>query len=385
MTGKTAALDEPRATSPSRCRSRRTRPQRHGLALNHDGQRRTAFELLSYPTISASPTLRASGRGFGELGAEDRRAARDRRQIRGLSRPPGRRRRGLPARRKLRAAGRSRLRGAAGAVQRGEAEARRASAAHHRPGRPHRRHHAGGADAAGRPCAARPRQAGEDRLSRSTVLDLSTDRRERALALTPVSRETLARLDRFVELLLQWQRQINLIAPVDHSGSLDPACRRFAAAPRRWRPTRASLGRSRLRRRISRRSRSPARSPSRPAAQWSIWLKATAKRPHSCAKSCGRWHLPAQVHHDARREIWGQLAGRADVVTARALAPLKMLCDQAFPLIERGATGLFPKGQDVEAELTEATKYWKLSGLQSARVRPAPRAASSSYGPRALV
>jgi 16S rRNA (guanine527-N7)-methyltransferase len=39
---------------------------------------------------------------------------------------------------------------------------------------------------------------------------------------------------------------------------------------------------------------------------------------------------------------------------------LKTLCDQAFPLIARGALGLFPKGQDVDAELTEAAKYWRL-------------------------
>src|SRR5262245_34236916 len=37
--------------------------------------------------------------------------------------------------------------------------------------------------------------------------------RERALALTPVSRETLERLDRFVALLLAWQRATSLIAP----------------------------------------------------------------------------------------------------------------------------------------------------------------------------
>src|SRR5690242_13681520 len=42
--------------------------------------------------------------------------------------------------------------------------------------------------------------------------ELAKDR-ERALALTPVSRETLARLDRFVTLLLERQPQINLIAP----------------------------------------------------------------------------------------------------------------------------------------------------------------------------
>src|ERR1700704_5430158 len=34
-----------------------------------------------------------------------------------------------------------------------------------------------------------------------------------ALALTPVSRETETRLDRYVELLLQWQAKTNLVAP----------------------------------------------------------------------------------------------------------------------------------------------------------------------------
>src|ERR1700733_3578310 len=34
-----------------------------------------------------------------------------------------------------------------------------------------------------------------------------------ALALTPVSRETEARLDRYVDLLVEWQAKTNLIAP----------------------------------------------------------------------------------------------------------------------------------------------------------------------------
>ena len=52
------------------------------------------------------------------------------------------------------------------------------------------------------------------------------------------------------------------------------------------------------------------------------------------------------------------------VVTARALSPLKTLCDQAFPLLARGAIGLFPKGQDVDAELTEAAKYWSIEATK---------------------
>ena len=42
--------------------------------------------------------------------------------------------------------------------------------------------------------------------------DLSADR-SRALKLTPVSRETAERLDRFAELFLRWQRAVQLVAP----------------------------------------------------------------------------------------------------------------------------------------------------------------------------
>ena len=48
----------------------------------------------------------------------------------------------------------------------------------------------------------------------------------------------------------------------------------------------------------------------------------------------------------------------ADYITARALAPLNVLLSLTAPLIGRGATALFLKGQDVEVELTQATKYW---------------------------
>jgi 16S rRNA (guanine527-N7)-methyltransferase len=41
------------------------------------------------------------------------------------------------------------------------------------------------------------------------------------------------------------------------------------------------------------------------------------------------------------------------------VAPLHQLIGYAAPLVKRGAKALFLKGQDVEVELTEATKYWK--------------------------
>jgi 16S rRNA (guanine527-N7)-methyltransferase len=70
---------------------------------------------------------------------------------------------------------------------------------------------------------------------------------------------------------------------------------------------------------------------------------------------------PALVHQKRIEDCGDSFGDKIDVVSARALAPLKILCDQAFPLIAKGAAGLFPKGQDVAAELTEAAKYWTIN------------------------
>ncbi|MBS2085380.1 class I SAM-dependent methyltransferase, partial [Klebsiella pneumoniae] len=50
-------------------------------------------------------------------------------------------------------------------------------------------------------------------ISRSADLEISAADKAAALALTPVSRETEARLDRYVALLLEWQAKTNLVAP----------------------------------------------------------------------------------------------------------------------------------------------------------------------------
>jgi 16S rRNA (guanine527-N7)-methyltransferase len=50
------------------------------------------------------------------------------------------------------------------------------------------------------------------------------------------------------------------------------------------------------------------------------------------------------------------------------VAPLHQLIGFAAPLVRQGAKALFLKGQDVEAELTEATKYWNIMpNLHSSR------------------
>lgn len=47
-----------------------------------------------------------------------------------------------------------------------------------------------------------------------------------------------------------------------------------------------------------------------------------------------------------------------DVVTARAVAPMEKLLGYAQPYFQRGAQGLFLKGESAESELIEARKSW---------------------------
>lgn len=84
-------------------------------------------------------------------------------------------------------------------------------------------------------------------------------------------------------------------------------------------------------------------------------VESMAKRCRFLSEVAQKLDLPAEIHN-ARAE---DLGIRVDIVTARACAPLPRLLGYAEPYLKRGATGLFLKGQDVVAELEEATKYWK--------------------------
>ncbi len=84
-------------------------------------------------------------------------------------------------------------------------------------------------------------------------------------------------------------------------------------------------------------------------------VESLAKRCRFLREVVQTLDLPAEVHN-ARAE---SLKLKVDVVTARAVAPLTRLLEYGWPYLKAGAVGLFLKGQDVEAELTEATRYWK--------------------------
>ena len=68
---------------------------------------------------------------------------------------------------------------------------------------------------------------------------------------------------------------------------------------------------------------------------------------------------PAMIHVTRVENFVDSFGGGVEAETARALAPLKSLLTWSYPLLTR-APGIFPKGQDVDAELTEAAKYWSI-------------------------
>jgi 16S rRNA (guanine527-N7)-methyltransferase len=188
---------------------------------------------------------------------------------------------------------------------------------------------------------------------------LSSDKAD-ALALTPVSRETEMRLDRYVELLGEWQAKTNLVAPstLPHlwtrhiSDSLQLLT--LAPAAKVW----IDLG-------------SGGGFPGvvlacalaeTPGATVHL-VERNAKKSAFLREALRVTASPGMVHLSDIEDTVDRIVDPIDCVTARALAPLHQLIGFAEPLVMKGAKALFLKGQDVEAELTEATKYWNVKPI----------------------
>jgi 16S rRNA (guanine527-N7)-methyltransferase len=71
--------------------------------------------------------------------------------------------------------------------------------------------------------------------------------------------------------------------------------------------------------------------------------------------------VAAEIHAERLEKVLPGFVGRADVVSARALAPLTQLVAWTSPLLKTGTLGLFPKGRDLSVELTEARKSWSFA------------------------
>jgi 16S rRNA (guanine527-N7)-methyltransferase len=187
--------------------------------------------------------------------------------------------------------------------------------------------------------------------------DLQADRAY-ALGLTPVSRETVARLDRFVDLLLEWEQKLNLIGrstiPELWTRHIADSLQLLALAPkaRVWIDLGSGAGFPGL--------VLACALAGEPGACVHL-IESKRKKADFLREAARQIGLPAVVHEMRIEDFTATFKDKADAVTARALAPLTPLLELAAPLLKTGAQGLFPKGQDVEAELTEAAKCWTIN------------------------
>ena len=86
-----------------------------------------------------------------------------------------------------------------------------------------------------------------------------------------------------------------------------------------------------------------------------VWLiDSLGKRCRFLQEVVDALDLPATVINGRAEEH----AVRCDIVTARAVAPMDKLLGYAQPYFQRGAQGLFLKGERAESELIEARKSW---------------------------
>lgn len=177
------------------------------------------------------------------------------------------------------------------------------------------------------------------------------------LAGLDVSRETLQRLSAYVELLLQWQKRINLISP--------------ATVPEIW--TRHILDSTQLMQ-IKPQARDwldLGSGGGLPGLVIGCFLADVPGGHIHLVESNGKkaaflrhvaisLDLPVHVTVGRIEDVLESLP-QPEIVTARALASLTDLIGYTNLLLKKGGIGLFPKGRDAEEELTEAQRNWQFS------------------------
>jgi 16S rRNA (guanine527-N7)-methyltransferase len=210
----------------------------------------------------------------------------------------------------------------------------------------------------------------ERAYSETPASDLAADR-DAALRLTPVSRETSERLERLVELLLRWSAHTNLIArstlPMVWTRHVADSLQLLPLAPdaKCWIDLGSGAGFPGLVIACALADTADAKVH----LVESIGKKATFLR-----EAAEQLQVPAVVHPVRIEDFGKNLQFKPDVVTARALAPLDELLKLAQPLLRTGALGLFLKGQDVDAELTKASKSWNIeASLVPSKTNPESR------------
>ena len=169
---------------------------------------------------------------------------------------------------------------------------------------------------------------------------------------TGVSRETLIKFETYAECLRRWQQQINLIG----RGSLDDLWHRhfFDSAQLR------ELCHPKTRRLVD--LGSGAGFPGMVLSimgQSGVELLESNKRKCSFLGEVARaTGTPARITNARFEKVSAPVL--ADIVTARAVAPLSKLLGDVRRWLKPGGVALLHKGGSFERELTQASKDWTM-------------------------
>ncbi len=168
-----------------------------------------------------------------------------------------------------------------------------------------------------------------------------------------VSRETWGRLERLVAALDRWQATTNLVA----SSTLEAVWTRHivdsaqlvALAPDAatvWVDFGSGAGFPGL-----------VVAAQRPDMRFHL-VESNGKKAAFLREAARAMGVEVLIHGARVEAVVGSAVTSADVVSARALAPLDDLVRMAAPLLKTGAIGLFPKGREAQSELTVTAKSW---------------------------
>ena len=157
----------------------------------------------------------------------------------------------------------------------------------------------------------------------------------------PVSRETLPRLDRFVEFLLPWAQKTNLIArstiPTVWTRHIADSLQLLALAPdaKRWVDLGSGAGFPGL-------ALACALADTPGTAVHLV--ESTNKKAAFLREAAGHIGVPVTVHAVRIEDFVKNFRSEPDVVCARALAPLDELLKLARPLLKRVCIRFVSKG-----------------------------------------
>ena len=169
--------------------------------------------------------------------------------------------------------------------------------------------------------------------------------------LTGVSRETLKRLEIYIALLHRWQPAINLVGK---SSLTDPWRRHFldSAQLLHLLPPHSSCVAD-----LGSGAGFPGLVLAILGAEEVHLIEADSRKCAFLREALRVTETRAVLHQARIEEITGL---EADVITARALAPLRELITYALPLLKPQGICLFPRGRGLEEELTQAVKKWMM-------------------------